>query len=298
MAKPKKGSKKTAIKRVAPLSPPPPSVVDYNQPLKSPYVRFTILRICHDCYQIPTHYLDAYSKLRPGPYSTEICLSDIDKDIGHTLVHFLYEGCYETLQVPVEDSTHGVRLEFQRALQVYYAADVYEIHGLGALAKRYIEKLGDVLSISTILQAVRKVHSRLPPNETWLHNYLHAKLQGAFDADEDIFSRDEFYQGLGDENVCTQTVMKMVVKIYAGAVSSLRARGTESSDVELHIDPSDPPTPVQSGLETVAEDLSAGPVEADEVPVEACVEELCDLPTATPLEYCDQPVEQQPISVF
>ena len=226
---------------------------------------------------------------------------DIDGDIGHTVTHFLYTGGYETLQTHPDVPVQDISREFQRAIQVYYAAHKYEIHGLGELAKIYIEKLGDVLSISTILQAVRKVHSRLPKDETWLHDYLYANLQGAFGADENTFSSDEFYSSLGDDSAFHQAVMKMVVSIYASVVSSLRAPATESSNIEpvpeLHIEPCDLPTPEQSGLEMSADDPPAGPVEADEVPVEACVEEACDLSTAPPLEDWGSPIERHSVPV-
>lgn len=226
---------------------------------------------------------------------------DIDGDIGHTVTHFLYTGGYETLQTHPDVPVQDISREFQRAIQVYYATRKYEIHGLGELAKAYIEKLGDVLSISTILQAVRKVHSRLPKDETWLHDYLHSKLQGAFGADENTFSSDEFYSSLGDDSAFHQAVMKMVVSIYASVVSSLRAPATESSSVEpvpeLHIEPCALPAPEESGLEMIAEGPPAEPVDADEVPVEACVEEACDLPRATPLDDWGSPIERHSVPV-
>ncbi|PKY01775.1 hypothetical protein P168DRAFT_222284, partial [Aspergillus campestris IBT 28561] len=243
-------------------------VVDYNQPLTSPYTRSTVLRIGNNTYHIPATYLDKYPKLLPSFIFGEAYPLDIDGDIGHAVVHFIYTGGYETLQTSLDDPNQYIPREFQRAVQVYYTAHKYQIHGLGELAKTYIEKLGDVIGIVTILKAVRKVHSRLPSDESWLHDYLHAKLQGAFDADENTFTRDEFYSSLGDDNVFNQAVMKMVVNIYASTVSSLRDRAIEDSQVEpvpeMHIEPDYPPTPEQSSLEPIAEDPPAGPVEADE----------------------------------
>ncbi|PLB40326.1 uncharacterized protein BDW47DRAFT_123824 [Aspergillus candidus] len=293
---------KAVVDETAPVSPPPPPLVVVNQLLKSPYTRSTELRIGNDTYHIPSAYLDKYPKLQPSSPFIHPSTLDIDGDIGHSVVHYIFTGGYETLQTSLDDPNQYIPREFQRAVQVYYTAHKYQIHGLGELAKTYIEKFGDEIRIVTILKAVRKVYSRLLNTETWLRGYLHTKLQGAFDADENTFTRNEFYNSLGDDNIFNQAVMKMVVKIYASTVSSLRARAIEDRQVEpvpeLHIEPDYPPTPRQSSLVMVPEDPPAGPVEADEVPVEACVEDACDLPAATPLDDWGSPVDRHSVPVY
>ena len=54
------------------------------------------------------------------------------------------------------------------------------------LAKKYI--VGESVPIFSILQATRKVYSKLPHGECWLHDYLYTKLQAAFALDKSTFT--------------------------------------------------------------------------------------------------------------
>lgn len=40
--------------------------------------------------------------LNSSQYGAHIELSDIHEDVGHTLVHFLYSGTYETINSPLD----------------------------------------------------------------------------------------------------------------------------------------------------------------------------------------------------
>ena len=97
----------------------------------------------HHC--IPGGYLSDYPQLQTGTFfgSSHVKLSEVDEDIGHTFVHFLYTGTYETLSPRPCSDIHVVPREFERSVQVYRAAKTYGVHGLEELAKKYIEKLGE-----------------------------------------------------------------------------------------------------------------------------------------------------------
>ena len=79
------------------------------------------------------------------------------------------------------------------------------------------------MPIFSILQATRKVYSKLPHGECWLHDYLYTKLQAAFALDESTFKCDEFYCGFGEDHLLDKAVMRMLVNIYIDKISSLRS---------------------------------------------------------------------------
>ncbi|KAB8213076.1 hypothetical protein BDV33DRAFT_84238 [Aspergillus novoparasiticus] len=144
--------------------------IDYRQPDSSPYEDlFVTLQIGRKEYSIPRCYLRAYPQFQIGsvnnPYPR---LLDIDEDIGHTFVHFLYTGRYETLTSAPSKGTYDILKEFQRSIQVYSAALSYEIHGLETLAKKYIEILGRSVPIYSILHTSRTVFSKIPGDKIWI----------------------------------------------------------------------------------------------------------------------------------
>lgn len=59
-----------------------------------------------------------------------IWLTEIDEDVGHTLVHYLYTGEYQTLR----ESEHRRHTEYKRSVLVYCAASNLEIVDLGDMA--------------------------------------------------------------------------------------------------------------------------------------------------------------------
>ena len=74
-------------------------------------------------------------------------MSDVHEDVGHTFVHFLYSGDYETLNWPLDESTSDIAREYKRSILVYQASRIYYLPDLEALAKQKIEQLGEEVSV-------------------------------------------------------------------------------------------------------------------------------------------------------
>lgn len=113
---------------------------------------------------------------------------------------------------------------------------MYRIHGLEELAKKYIEKLGKLVPIFSILQATRNVYSKFPYSECWLHDYLYTKLQATFALDESTFMCDKFYCSFGEDHLLDKAVMRMLVNIYADKISSLCSLEYQKSQIEQMTD--------------------------------------------------------------
>ncbi|KAL2866156.1 uncharacterized protein BJX67DRAFT_388823 [Aspergillus lucknowensis] len=139
--------------------------IDYHRPLSSQYV-------------LPAHFLRKCPKLQQTfvMYSN-ITLSDVHEDVGHTFVRFLYSGDYETLNSPLDESTADIAREYKRSVLVYQASRMYSLPDLEVLAKQKIEQLGEEVSILYILQTTRDVFSSLPDGKTWLPSYIKRNLQ-------------------------------------------------------------------------------------------------------------------------
>jgi hypothetical protein len=61
-------------------------------------------------------------------------LGDVDEDIGHSFVHFLYTGQHETL-----DSKCDHVKVYRKSVLAYQAARTYRLVDLEAVARKYIE---------------------------------------------------------------------------------------------------------------------------------------------------------------
>ncbi|KAL4861161.1 zinc-binding dehydrogenase-domain-containing protein [Aspergillus spectabilis] len=144
---------------VEPVAEPPPhnSKIDYNQPQSCPYISSNIIRIVIQGmeYHIPDCYIKQYNQLKCNPFlfPPTIALDDIDGDIGHTVVHFLCTGQYETLSSAPDENSSSLDLEYRRSVQTYHAARTHGLHGLENLAIKYIRSGMWVVQLAKIAGA-------------------------------------------------------------------------------------------------------------------------------------------------
>ncbi|GLA78874.1 hypothetical protein AtubIFM55763_001037 [Aspergillus tubingensis] len=201
------------------------SAIEYDQPQSSPYEqsRIVVITVGNKHYSIPDNYIPGHMLVQARQSRSRILLRDVDADVGHTILHFLYKGKYETVfRAENQRKTHEVELEYERSVQVYYAARKYNIEGLDTLAQNYILALGETLSIFQILRSARSVFSKLPENEEWFHRYLDSKLSSSFAEDETTFQLDEFYKEIVDDPAFSKAVVKIIIKAFITETSRLR----------------------------------------------------------------------------
>jgi hypothetical protein len=61
-------------------------------------------------------------------------MSNVDEDVGHTVVHFLYTGGYETVSSPLDESILDLAREYKRSVLVYHALRTWGPTDLKVLA--------------------------------------------------------------------------------------------------------------------------------------------------------------------
>jgi len=117
---------------------------------------------------------------RSFPPNTYITLSDIHGDVGHTLVHFLYSGTYETINSPLDENISYIEREYRRSVLVYHASRMYNITDLEILARKYIEHFDEAISTFEILRSIGEIFPKLPEDEVWLPSYVKKVLRRSF----------------------------------------------------------------------------------------------------------------------
>ncbi|EWZ78102.1 hypothetical protein FOWG_17579 [Fusarium oxysporum f. sp. lycopersici MN25] len=91
--------------------------------------------------------------------TTELRLEDVSQNAGHVLVHFLYTGKYQTLQVDTPDLRDRLAAQFRTCLQVYAASKTYKLHNLQGLIQIELEQLGQKVAIPDLIAVAEEIYS-------------------------------------------------------------------------------------------------------------------------------------------
>ncbi|KAI9934569.1 hypothetical protein ASPWEDRAFT_43988 [Aspergillus wentii DTO 134E9] len=220
----------------------------YPQPSKSPYqtpIMTLFIGQKRDSYSIPENYLRQSPKLvlANGFWGKHLFLSDVDEDVGHTLLHYLYTGGYETIKPwPFMDvDLSKWELEYRRSALAYCAARTYQLDGLIAHAQHYMEKFASMISIFALLNIVTGVYPSLSEGEDWFLDHVKSRIAAAFAEDNTLFVQDSFLKTFGEVPAFDRFLMQSALDIYSEGV--LRTRDSSISREETpeqSVPPSEP----------------------------------------------------------
>jgi hypothetical protein len=149
-------------------------------------------------------------------------MSNVDEDVGHTVLHFLYTGGYETVSSPLDEGTSDLAREYKRSVLVYHASRTWGLTDLEILAKQKMQHLDEEVPILEILRVMRDVFSSLPADETWLPCYIQGKLQRLPKPEDPGLGLHEFYNILGQDHQFDNAVMKMILEILSIRLCSMK----------------------------------------------------------------------------
>lgn len=185
-------------------------------------------------YTVPVDIVNRVPSLKcqTGLESTTVRLPDVDSDIGHTFIHYLYTGDYQTLNPSPGCNMPRQLVEYNRSVLVYQAAVSYGLDGLADHAKKYIQLFDEDVSIFHIIVLGRKTFPRIT-EASWFAEYLTTKIMQTFEEDEQIFQREEFFEGFGQAPYFDKFLGKVMATVYTHRIFSLRAAGLEASTNRL-----------------------------------------------------------------
>ncbi|CAA9957335.1 hypothetical protein PTMSG1_00943 [Pyrenophora teres f. maculata] len=163
-------------------------------------------------YYVPSHLLPRGRIHTRG--EDPVCLPDVDAETGHTLVHYLYRGTYETLH-----ASGGL----EKAILVYIMAKSYELPELVALVVGEIESLCAELDIFQMMASIEPNFTKLElesHEEGPVHTVLRKKARATFEADHTAFESNEFLVHLSNADF-RSFMLKCVMKLYSDKVSHM-----------------------------------------------------------------------------
>ena len=149
-------------------------------------------------------------------------MSNVDEDVGHTVVHFLYTGGYETVSSPLDETASDLAREYKRSVLVYHASRSWGLTDLEVLAQQNMQHLDEELPVLEILRVTRDVFSSLPTGETWLPGYIQGSLQRLLKPNDAGLGLREFYDIIGQDHKFDNAVMKMILEILSIRIFSMK----------------------------------------------------------------------------
>ncbi|CBF82344.1 hypothetical protein AN9197.2 [Aspergillus nidulans FGSC A4] len=205
--------------------------IEYNQPASSPYeYPIAIVKIGRKSYGIPAYYIRCIPQIKCEfewhPLGS-VSLTDVDEDIGHTFVHFLYTGQYETLY----SNCDRVR-EYRRSVFAYQAARKYGLPVLEALAKRYIEHFSEFTPLENILGTAVDVFTKLPHDEVWFQRYLRGYFVQSYRENMHFFHRDEFTKSTGMCPPLDRIILQLTVDILSSRIAELESTIEQANELK------------------------------------------------------------------
>jgi len=166
-----------------------------------------------------------------------ISLPELDESIGHTLVHYLHTGTYQTLKLPGVLGSAAKTEEYRRGILAYFAARSYGLDGLAAYAKEAIVKFDGAMSMFETLDIVKELYPKLSDNEMWFSVYLESKIEAAFKSDETLFKQERFLTCIGGPAAFDRALFKSMVEIYTEKILIMEKHALEQMLVgETHLE--------------------------------------------------------------
>jgi hypothetical protein len=166
-----------------------------------------------------------------------ISLPELDESIGHTLVHYLHTGTYQTLKLPGVLGAATKAEEYRRGILAYFAARSYGLDGLAAYAKEAIVKFDGAMSMFETLDIVKELYPKLSDNEMWFSVYLESKIEAAFKSDETLFKQERFLTYIGGPAAFNRALFKSMVEIYTEKILIMEKHALEQILVgETHLE--------------------------------------------------------------
>lgn len=181
--------------------------------------KYPTLHYSHQAYESPSS--SPFSSEKNNQFPT-IWLSDVDEDVGHTLMHYLYTGHYQTLKLPSVWGVPKRTIEYTRSVLVYRTALNYGLKPLEDLAKRYMEIFDQHIHVFDIIRLARKHFPNVVDNK-WYFDYLTERILAAFDANEEVFHSEQYFEGFGEAPEFDTFLGKTIALAYSRKISAMRS---------------------------------------------------------------------------
>lgn len=175
-------------------------------------------------------------------------LDDVSLDVGHILVHFLVTGDYQCLKPKGDTPAEKNASEFDTALCAYAAAESFQLPSLCELAEREMRRLGDELSLASIVDIMEE------PGPTSLQNpgaavFLESHMRSFWESMTRP-AADGLLAELGTPNTISKVILKSVAQFISSELLRKELEGVPEKEPApaqaSEVEPQDEPPAVAS----------------------------------------------------
>ena len=85
-----------------------------------------------------------------------------------------------------------------------------------------------------ILRIARSIYSKLPRDETWFPDYIRVKMEDEFEADDAVFKREWFLNGIGRDASFDRLLVQIMAEIYSEKLAAVNFRRLENGRHIVH----------------------------------------------------------------
>jgi hypothetical protein len=199
-------------------------------------------------YWLPKHLL-RLPKWSTTDAGGKIRLRDVSAATGHTLVHYLYTGTYQALEVKEEGAATPAHIKFKQALLTFILASTHELPDLERLAKKQIGILGSCMALVEVLNTAEKEFSKL--TWSWFHEYLQDRAKEQFDLNHTFFTSRAFIESIGEGTLHKFMTCHLLKTFSEKLTNTLQRRESRRNKEEL---------------DAVLVDVEGAPVKIDHCP--------------------------------
>ncbi|MCJ1434165.1 hypothetical protein MMC27_003532 [Xylographa pallens] len=200
------------------------NVAVHDRPTSSPYTThpYTLLigssRVKYTILEDYLRFVPKWSEkcnFRSDPLPIIDLTADVHEDAGHTLVHYLNTGTYQTITLPGKSGIGQKLADYKTSVLAYCVARNQGLPGLEILAKHHVTVSGERLPFFDLLDITAAIYGDLPAGEQWFVTFLKSTIDAAFKSDKDLFRRDAFLNRIGDNRSFNLVLVNSIVRNLA-----------------------------------------------------------------------------------
>ena len=171
-------------------------------------------------------------RIDPSDPDATIELREVDEDIGHTLIHYLYTGFYQTLNLASLPNDVKTATEFKRSVLTYCAARLCGIEKLEELTKLKIEELSKELSLFDIQHVAEEVAPKLPRSGDWFSSQVNKLVKASLMTDDNLLRDRRLYELVGRSAVFDRALVKSLAEMYMAKIDHVSSATATKAPVE------------------------------------------------------------------
>lgn len=169
-------------------------------------------------YTVLEAMLEQYPGLRarmnhqkPG---APIDLPEVDEDVAHTLLHFIYTRNYQSLGLGGISETARATAEFKRSILAYCAAQVCEIKQLEEVTQSKMEHFSGQISLFSLQEILSQVASRIPSADVWFPEHLYRWVKSTLQRNQDLLGDENVLHLVGRTVLFDRAIVRSITEMY------------------------------------------------------------------------------------